>query len=540
MKQVRNQKVLGITLDDNFTFQAHIEECAAKAKKSLAKISVLSNTLGGASAEILLLLFKSCVLPLLEYGHAVWCAAPKGYKQLEQVQQSALTMILGAKEHSSTSAMEVLANIMPLEIRLEIVLVSTFLRILRKPDNDNLKKKVMAMRIDPKTMAMLRSTPISQLSMAAYNLADFSLEHIEPYVFETMQDIKRPNKLETIIPTEQIGSSGKRTDEQRKLAQEVANSLLINAGNDTVIFTDGSAMPNPGPCGAGICAFWAGINGASNDTSIAVSPNSTSYHGELRAIDAALHMAAERQTTGTVHIFSDCQSAIRTAAADDIPRNFSALSQNIKSNAAKLGGNVKLTWVAGHANIGGNESADALAKEGAIKATTDPDIRSMTMVSCSEAKSRLKCNAVKKWKTRWKRQNTGRSYQEIIDPHRKLKRIHCRNIETKIHRLILQQTNLEEDKHKMYPEAYPTPACECGKDTGNVEHYLLHCSVYDTQRSEMVETIHAGYQKLNTDPNEQVYDVQTILGLNTSLDTEMLNIIANALSKYIASTKKSI
>ena len=45
---------------------------------------------------------------------------------------------------------------------------------------------------------------------------------------------------------------------------------------------------------------------------------------------------------------------------------------------------MKLTWVAGHANIGGNESADALAKEGAIKATTDPDIRSMTMVSCSE------------------------------------------------------------------------------------------------------------------------------------------------------------
>ena len=56
----------------------------------------------------------------------------------------------------------------------------------------------------------------------------------------------------------------------------------------------------------------------------------------------------------------------------------------------------------------------------------------------------------------------------------------------------------------------------------------------------MVETIHAAYQKLNTDPNEQVYDVQTILGLNTSLDPEMLNIIASALSKYIASTKKSI
>ena len=68
----------------------------------------------------------------------------------------------------------------------------------------------------------------------------------------------------------------------------------------------------------------------------------------------------------------------------------------------------------------------------------------------------------------------------------------------------------------------------------------LTCSVYDTQRSEMVETIHAGYQKLNIDPNEQVYDVQTILGVNMKLDPEMLTIIASALSKYIASTKKSI
>ena len=201
---------------------------------------------------------------------------------------------------------------------------------------------------------------------------------------------------------------------------------------------------------------------------------------------------------------------------------------------------MKLTWVAGHANIGGNETADALAKEGAIKATTDPDIRGTFNISCSEAKSRLKCNAVKKWRSRWKRQYTGRSYQDTIDPHRKLKRIHCRHIETKINRLILQHTNLEEDKHKMFPDAHPTPACECRAEAGDVEHYLLRCSVFDSQRSNMVDAIHAGYQKLNIDPNEQVYDVKTILGLNTSLCPDMLSIIATALSRYITATRKSI
>ena len=299
-------------------------------------------------------------------------------------------------------------------------------------------------------------------------------------------------------------------------------------------------MPNPGPCGAGISAFWAGINADSTDTSIAVSPNSTSYHGELRAIDAALQMAAERETSGTIHIFSDCQSAIKTAAADEIPNNFPSLSQRIKVNAAKLTGQIKLTWVAGHANIGGNEAADKLAKVGATKAPDDDDAKENYSVSSSEAKSRLRCNAVKKWRTRWNRQNTGRSFQQVIDPKRKMKRIYCRNVETKVYRLILQNTNLEEDKHRMLPLAQPTPACECGVEAGDVQHFLLRCTKFDSQREEMVDVIHAGYQKTHTEPSEQLYDVPTILGLNTRLDTEMQDIIANALSRYITSSKKSI
>ena len=203
-------------------------------------------------------------------------------------------------------------------------------------------------------------------------------------------------------------------------------------------------------------------------------------------------MAAERGTRGPIHIFSDCQSAIKTAAADEIPTNFPVLSQRIKMNAAKLTGPVILIWVAGHANIGGNETADKLAKEGAANATNDDDARESYRVSCIEAKSRLQCNVVKK-RMRWTRQNTGRSYQQVINPKRKLRRTYCRKVEVKVSRLILQHTNLEENKHKMFPLAQISPACECGAETGDVEHYLLRCTKFDTQREEMVDAIHAGY-----------------------------------------------
>ena len=148
VKQVTTQKVLGITLDENFNFKAQVEECATRATKALNKISILSSTLGGASAEVLLLLYKGCVLPLLEYGYGVWCSC-QSIAPLKAVQQAALTQILGAMQHSSGPAMEVLTNVLPLEIRLKVALVQSFLRIFRKPDSNSLKQKIVQLRLDP-------------------------------------------------------------------------------------------------------------------------------------------------------------------------------------------------------------------------------------------------------------------------------------------------------------------------------------------------------------------------------------------------------
>ena len=145
VKQVSTQKVLGIIIDENFRFNAHVAESAARATRALNKMSILSNTLGGASAEVMPLLYKGCVLPLLEYGYAVWCPADK--TPLEQVQHAALSKILGARANTSNAAMEVLANIMPQEIRLQCSLLNTFLRILRKPNHNSLRQKVINLRI---------------------------------------------------------------------------------------------------------------------------------------------------------------------------------------------------------------------------------------------------------------------------------------------------------------------------------------------------------------------------------------------------------
>ena len=48
-----------------------------------------------------------------------------------------------------------------------------------------------------------------------------------------------------------LGNAGTRTKEQADRARQLAIDRICKAGEDVVIFTDGSALSNPGPCGAG-------------------------------------------------------------------------------------------------------------------------------------------------------------------------------------------------------------------------------------------------------------------------------------------------
>ena len=114
-----------------------------------------------------------------------------------------------------------------------------------------------------------------------------------------------------------------------------------------------------------------------------------------------------------VHIMVDCQSAIITAASNEIPKNFSILSQDIRRKAKHLNVPIKLYWIAGHAKVKGNEKADQKAKEGANMAKTDTQNNKSKYISLSEAKNRIKLNAIRRWNQKWQRQHSKSLKQTI-------------------------------------------------------------------------------------------------------------------------------
>jgi len=65
------------------------------------------------------MLYKSLVRPHLEFSVAAWaCTSEKCVKVLEKVQARCLRSILGAKAHTSTDDIEVVANVTPVSLRI--------------------------------------------------------------------------------------------------------------------------------------------------------------------------------------------------------------------------------------------------------------------------------------------------------------------------------------------------------------------------------------------------------------------------------------
>ena len=67
--QYKNElKFLGITLDQNLSFKAHIQDIVSRSRKRLNLIKALRGKNWGADPSTLLYTYKTYIRPLLEYG----------------------------------------------------------------------------------------------------------------------------------------------------------------------------------------------------------------------------------------------------------------------------------------------------------------------------------------------------------------------------------------------------------------------------------------------------------------------------------------
>ena len=423
LEQVSEKRILGVTLDDKLKFNPHIEACASRALAQVTKLSILTNGLNGANAELLLTLYKTCIRPTLEYGYPVWCSV-SDITALERVQYQALRKATGALHGSPSSALNTITNIIPIDLRLDEILLNSYLKIARKEDNNHLKIKINRLLQDPKFMDHKIITPIHKLSMVLRTIpSDINISNVEKQLHISITSCLAPKATGIDYTPGIFGSSGTRSSYQAEAALKTAKYYLANTKGDIVAFTDGSALGNPGPCGAGSAIFWKGMDSIPSLHKRPVSKLSSSYHGELQAIDLALQVIANKMPpvkNVTVHIITDCQSALQAAIKCDITKNFGTLLNNIQKSLIcfrerKI--RTVIYWTAGHIKLDGNELADKLAKEAAAEArdNTIPE----SPLSTSEIKNSFRKYILKRWQKRWDQGKDSR-YTHTLIPQVKL------------------------------------------------------------------------------------------------------------------------
>jgi len=168
-----------------------------------------------------------------------------------------------------------------------------------------------------------------------------------------------------------LGSAGKRTEAQQQAARDYGQRLLASIPATALIaFTDGSAKPNPGPCGAG--ALLRDDSGSWIDEAVAALGPGSNNVGELWAIGMALELAAARVSRApglypSLYILTDSQYSIGVLTLGWKVKGDDTLVKAVKAKIASLATciDIHIEWVPAHVGISDNEHADHLACAGA-------------------------------------------------------------------------------------------------------------------------------------------------------------------------------
>ena len=93
IQQVNDTKYLGIYLDENINWFAHLQKLHVKVMSKLAVLRRLSKFL---PKNILELIYKTTILPCIDYADTVWgTCSVKGLKMAQRLQNAAARVITG-------------------------------------------------------------------------------------------------------------------------------------------------------------------------------------------------------------------------------------------------------------------------------------------------------------------------------------------------------------------------------------------------------------------------------------------------------------
>ena len=146
MKTVKENKFLGITVDNSLRFPTHINNVSSKSRKRINIVRCLSNKDWGNSVETQRTLYIQYVRAVMEYASSSWTPwiSKTNLLSLQRLQNQALRSIAGLHKDCPVDFLHLETGIEPLNNRYEKIDNVLWDKYQRLPETDQRKQLVKA------------------------------------------------------------------------------------------------------------------------------------------------------------------------------------------------------------------------------------------------------------------------------------------------------------------------------------------------------------------------------------------------------------
>lgn len=496
LQLVNEQRVLGIMFDSpKLTFTKHISYLQLECQKRLNILRVLSSTRWGCSRTLLRKVYTSYIQSKMEYGSILLVNISQPLmEKLEKIQNAAMRSILGARKTSPICSMQVETFLPPLRLKLRL----NFLKwSIKTKGHHFLRGEIFGNKDNPNKIYQRIFTEISYFMQMKNQRIESSnpIPKIEPWI-----DIEKSISIEMPLTASIAHES---------INKRFSDYIQRNYEKHIEIYTDGSKLSSGS---ASAAVYIPELN--RKVITFKLNADHSILGCELYAISKALELVEILNSNKQYIIITDSQSAL-SAIKNTTKISYQTLIEPIQMSIRR-NLNVKLQWTPSHCGIIGNDIADKAAKLGHSN-----EVSTLSFLSQEEHSYRLHGYFRRYWNLCWG--STVICTQKgkfMFDLRKTIENTfwlshESKRIETIVSRLRIGHVGVKN--HLSRFNMSDTEKCARCDQPETIEHFLIDCTVYSTQRqkfkSELAELkVAFTLRNVLCFGNQSTADLQKILG----------------------------